>query len=629
METRNRWLPLTNQALDEASSRRRTTTVVASVARGGPSRYSARMEPFPIADRPAACHPVPRRALTWLAACLGAILTLAGCETPIEPADLILRDGRIVTLDAKVPEAQALAVRAGRIVACGSNADIDAYRGARTRVLELGGRLAIPGFIESHAHFASLGRSLMNVDLMHVRSWDEAVQKVAEAATHVQPGEWILGRGWHQEKWDERPSPNVEGYPTHESLSRVSPDNPVVLTHASGHAAIVNAAAMQRAGIHESTPDPEGGKILRDLSGRPSGVLRETAQALVQAAYQEAQNQLDPEAREAQARRALELADDACLAYGVTTFQDAGSTFETVDRLTRMYAEDRIDVRLWVMLREANAALAPNLARYRMLGAANDHLTVRAIKVSLDGALGSHGAWLLEPYADQPHSTGHNTTPIDSLDAAAGLAITHGFQLCVHAIGDRGNRETLDAFQRAFTRHPDKTDLRWRVEHAQHLHPDDIPRFAGLGVIASMQGVHCTSDGPWVPLRIGDQRAAEGAYVWRKLLDSGAIICNGTDAPVEDLNPIPSFYASVTRQLPAGDRFYPEQCMTRMEALRSYTLDAAYAGFEEALKGSLTPGKLADVVVLSHDILTVPEDAILETQVVYTIIGGEVVYERP
>jgi predicted amidohydrolase YtcJ len=288
-----------------------------------------------------------------------------------------------------------------------------------------------------------------------------------------------------------------------------------------------------------------------------------------------------------------------------------------------------IGVRLWVMIRTGNDALARNLDKYKIIGAAGNHLTVRAVKRSIDGALGSRGAWLLKPYSDSPQSTGLNTSGIQSVTETARLARKHGFQLCVHAIGDRANREVLDIFELTFLEFPEKTGLRWRIEHAQHLHRDDIPRFAELGVVASMQGVHCTSDGPWVPLRLGTERSATGAYVWRTLIDSGAVVSNGTDTPVEDVDPIANFHASVTRMTRSGDTFYPEQRMTRLEALRSYTINAAYAAFEDEVKGSLRPGKLADLTVLSRDILTVREDRIPDTEVLYTIVGGRVLYEHP
>jgi predicted amidohydrolase YtcJ len=293
-----------------------------------------------------------------------------------------------------------------------------------------------------------------------------------------------------------------------------------------------------------------------------------------------------------------------------------------------MADEDKLGIRLWVMVRAGLEQEAQKLAQYRMVDYANGHLTVRAIKRSIDGALGSRGAWLLEPYADKPDSTGLNTTPVEEIRATARLAMQHGYQLCVHAIGDRANRETLNIFEEAFKANPDKKDVRWRVEHAQHLNPADIPRFGALGVIASMEGVHCTSDAPYVLARLGPKRAEEGAYVWQKLMKSGAVVTNGTDAPVEDVDPIGSYYATVSRKLKDGSVFYPDQRMSRMEALKSYTLSGAFAAFEENSRGSIKPGKYADMVVLSKDILTIAEDDIPSAQVVYTIVGGKVKYKR-
>jgi hypothetical protein len=324
--------------------------------------------------------------------------------------------------------------------------------------------------------------------------------------------------------------------------------------------------------------------------------------------------------------KAIELATDECLKKGITSFQDAGSSFETIDVFRRLADDRKLRLRLWVMVRDDNRRLAADLPKYRMIGAGDSFLTVRAIKRSIDGALGPHGAWLLEPYEDLPSSPGLNTSSIESIRETARLALKHDYQLCVHAIGDRANRETLNIFEQAFRSNPTNESRRWRVEHAQHLHPDDIPRFAKLGVVASMQGIHCTSDAVFVLRRLGHRRADQGAYVWRSLLDSGAVVTNGTDAPVEDVSAIDSFYASVTRRLPSGVVFFGEQKMTRDEALRSYTRDCAFAAFEEELKGTLTPGKLADITVLSRDILTCPESDIQSTQVIYTIVGGKVAF---
>jgi len=299
-----------------------------------------------------------------------------------------------------------------------------------------------------------------------------------------------------------------------------------------------------------------------------------------------------------------------------------------VDALRAMARRNELRLRLWVMLSGANQELAANLDRYRIIGESANHFTVRAIKRYMDGALGSRGAWLLEPYADKPESRGLNVTDPAEIRQTAELALAHGFQLCVHAIGDRANRETLDIYEQAFRANPDKKDLRWRIEHAQHLSAADIPRFGKLGVIAAMQGIHCTSDAPYVIERLGAKRAEEGAYVWQKLMQSGAVVANGTDAPVEDVSPLDCFYASVTRKPKNGPAFYPDQRMSREQALRSYTLNNAFAAFEEKLKGSIEPGKLADITVLTRDIMTIPDDQIAAAEVAYTIVGGQVAYQR-
>ncbi len=560
-------------------------------------------------------HRVGRLAL---AAATTAVLA---CDTRPEPevaADLVLRGGRIVTMDEGRPEAQAIAIKGDTILAVGSNADIDAFVGSTTEVIELNGMLATPGLIESHGHFLGIGDAKLQLDLMNVANWDEIVAMVAASARDIPAGQLIRGRGWHQEKWDRIPDNAVEGLPTHHSLSAVSPDNPVVLRHASGHASFANAKAMEMAGITRTTKNPDGGEIVRDANGDPIGMFRETAQGLLSAATRNA-TPVDP-------RRQAELAIEELLAKGITSFQDAGSGFQTVDLLKRMADEGTLGVRMYVMLRVGNDELAERMDATRVIGYADNRVTVRSIKRSIDGALGPHGAWLLAPYADLPQSAGLNTSSVASIEETARLAIEHDYQLNVHAIGDRANREVLDIFERTFAQHADKTGLRWRIEHAQHLHPADIPRFAQLGVIAAMQGIHATSDAPYVIERLGEQRARDGAYVWQSLLQSGAIIANGTDAPVEDVDPIASFYASVSRKLKDGTVWFSEQRMTREQALRSYTLDAAYAAFEEDVKGSLRPGKLADLSVFSKDIMTVPEDEIPTATVALTIVGGKVLY---
>jgi predicted amidohydrolase YtcJ len=560
-------------------------------------------------------------------ACTVALVTACSGPPAVEPATTILRSGHIVTMEASQPAVQALAIRGDRVVALGTDDEIQRYAGPATKVIELAGQTAIPGFIEGHGHFLGVGQSRMVIDLMDVASFEEIVAKVGEAAKMAKPGEWIQGRGWHQEKWSTVPTPNVEGFPYHDALSKVSPDNPVMLEHASGHAAYANAKAMELAGVTRRTPNPPGGEILKDKAGRPIGLFRETAAGLIDKALADWQAAKTPEQRAADAKQTMDLAVEEAFSKGVTSFQDAGANFETVDLYKKTAAAGQMGIRLWVMVRDANDRLRERLARDKVVGMADNHLTVAAIKVTADGALGSRGAWLLEPYADSPGSTGLNTTPIASIEETAAIAAETGTQLAIHAIGDRANREVLNVYEKTFKANPDKKDLRWRIEHAQHISAADIPRFGQLGVIASMQGIHCTSDAPYVLARLGAARAEEGAYVWQKLMKSGAIVSNGTDTPVERIDPIANYYASVTRRARDGTVFYGDQKMSREEALKSYTWNAAYAAKEETLKGSLAVGKLADITVLSNDILTVPDDEILKTKVTRTIVGGKTVYE--
>ena len=574
------------------------------------------------------------------AAVFGALLLsiLAGCDEPASttatetraPADLVLRGGRIATVDASLGEAQALAVNGFTITAVGSNDQIARYVGPSTEVVELNGRRVIPGFIEGHGHYLSLGRARQILDLGEVANWDEVVSRVAAAADAAEPGDWIFGRGWHQDKWDRVPDDAVDGVPRNDTLNAAAPDNPVLLGHASGHAAFANDAALAAAGIGADTADPPGGTIVRTPSGRATGLLRETAQDLVDEAVARYDARLTREQQEALLRERVSLAGSEALRHGVTSFHDAGADFATIDLFRQMEAEGTLPVRLYVMVRgESNDAMAKQLPRYRMPAEGNDFLAVRSIKRQVDGALGAHGAWLLEPYADLRDSSGLVLEPVADIEETARIAVEHGFQVNTHAIGTRANRETLDLYQRVWSAaNVGGAELRWRIEHAQHIHPDDVPRFGALGVIAAMQGIHCTSDGPWIPNRLGPSRAGITSYPWRDLLDSGAVLGNGTDVPVEPIDPIASFHASVTRTMKNGQRFFPRQAMTRTEALASYTLNNAYAAFEEHLKGSLTPGKLADLVVLSRDILTVPDADIPGAEVDLTFLGGKLVYAR-
>lgn len=576
---------------------------------------------------------VPRiasRALITCAVVLAATL-VAACAPEGPTADLVLTNGKVVTMDGSGTEAEAVAIAGDTIAAVGSAAEIEALVGDDTRVIDLQGRLATPGLIEGHGHFMGLGDALSILDLTEAESWSEIVALVEDAVAETEPGTWIRGRGWHQDKWTETPSPAVEGLPVHTSLSEVSPENPVILGHASGHASFVNERALELAGIDADTPDPDGGEIVQDAEGRPTGALRENAEGLVSRALARADSGQTEEERRAERVRLAELAAEEALSKGITSFHDAGASFETVEFYRSLVDEGRLPLRLYVMIRASSEELAGRLAGARVVGYGDDRLTVRSIKRSLDGALGSHGAWLLEPYEDLTRSSGLPSISLDELRRTAELAVEHDYQLNVHAIGDRANRATLDVFETAFEEASGEEDRRWRIEHAQHLHPTDIPRFTELGVIASMQAIHACSDAPWVPDRIGMERAREGAYMWRDLWASGAVVANGTDAPVEDVDPLPSYRCTVARQLPDGTVFFEgqeDQRLTRMEALQSYTLNNARAAFEEDLKGSLEPGKLADVTVFSDDILTVPVDEITSAEVLYTIVGGEVAFER-
>ncbi len=560
----------------------------------------------------------------------GLLIAIAVVTTHAQtsPATLVLRNGKIVTVDASMPQAQAVAITNDRIVGVGSNDAMQKFVGPNTQVIDLRGQLAIPGLIESHGHFMGLGQSKMTLDLMDVKDWNEIVAMVGAAAKQAKPGEWIVGRGWHQEKWSSVPKPNVEGFPFHDELSKVSPNNPVMLTHASGHASFVNAKAMELANITATTQNPSGGEILKDANGRPIGLLRETASGLANRALEQWRQTKTAAERDADARRQLELAVQASLEKGVTSFHDAGEPFTSIDTIKKFAADGKLGVRLFVMMRDSVDNLRANVAKYKAVGLNGNHLTIASIKVVADGALGSRGAWMLAPYADSPSSVGLPTTPMETIAEVSKIALDNGVQLCTHAIGDRANREVLNLYERAYKSRPDLKDLRWRIEHAQHLDPADIPRFGQLGVIPAMQGIHATSDAPYVLARLGPQRAEAGAYVWQKLMKSGAIIANGTDVPVERIDPMANFYATVTRQTKDGSVFFGDQKMSREEALKSYTWNGAYAAKEEALKGSITVGKLADITVLSKDIMTIPADQIPSTTAVYTIVGGKIAYQQ-
>lgn len=531
------------------------------------------------------------------------------------PADLIVTNARVYTVDDARPLVDAFAVRGGRIVFTGSSREAAVYRGSATRVLDAGGRTVIPGMVDAHAHFAGLAQTLRAVDLTGTRSEDEVIARVVERARALPAGTWITGRGWDQNAWaDTR-------FPTHAKLSAAVPNHPVVLTRVDGHANFVNAAAMQRAGVTRATRDPDGGKIQRDAQGDPTGVFIDRAQGLV--------GDKVPALTREELRTSLKDAIALMHGLGLTGMHDAGASRGAIDLFEDMAQKNELRLRLYVMIGGDAAALQHYFARGPQSGLHGGQLWLRAVKLYADGAMGSRGAALLEPYSDDANNTGLLLSAPAHIREVAERGLAAGFQINTHAIGDRGNRVVLDAYEQALAKTP-RADHRFRVEHAQILHYDDIPRFAQLGVIPSMQASHQSSDMYWIGKRLGPTRLY-GAYAWQSLLATGVVIPNGSDFPVEQVNPLISFHAAIARQdardWPAGG-WYPEQRMSREDALRSMTIWPAYAGFQEKELGSITPGKYADFVLLDQDIMRVPAELVLNTKVVATYVGGVEVYGR-
>ncbi len=557
-----------------------------------------------------------------LRAALTALLLLCGTSVSAQqqanrqPADLVVTGARIYTVDVNRPVAEAMAVRGGRVVFIGSRQGALTHRGSATRVLELDGRTVIPGMVDAHAHLAGLGSALRTVDLVGTRSYDEVVQRVAARARELPAGTWVLGRGWDQNQWSDT------RFPTHEALSRAVPDHPVYLTRVDGHAALVNAAALRSAGVVAATTDPDGGRIERASDGSPAGVLVDAAMGLVSSRI--------PDAPRSEQVTAIRAAIAEANRWGLTGIHDAGVGAGTIDHYEELARAGDFNLRNYVMIRSDDATLERYFRRGPQSGLHDGRIWIRSIKISSDGALGSRGAALLEPYSDEANHSGLVLTSPERVREVAGRALRAGFQLNTHAIGDRANRFVLDAYEAALAETP-RADHRFRVEHAQILHPQDIPRFAALDVIPSMQASHQTSDMYWAERRVGSTRLL-GSYAWRSLLDLGVPIPNGSDFPVEAVNPLISFHSSITRQdadgYPAGG-WYPAQRMTREEALRSMTIWPAYAAFQEEVMGSLTPGKYADFVVLDRDIMRVAPEEILGTRVLATYLGGRAVYEAP
>jgi predicted amidohydrolase YtcJ len=554
-----------------------------------------------------------------VAGLFAAAVTLAACQgAPVsEPATLIVHNAQVYTGYDAQPTAEAIAVRGDRIVLVGTSRAALELRGPATHVVDARGATLLPGIQDAHGHFTGLGASLQTLQLRGTTSYEQIVELVRARAATAPRGEWIQGRSWDQNDWA------IKDWPSHQTLSEAAPNNPVYLTRVDGHAALVNQAALDAAGVTQETPDPQGGRLLRDAAGELTGVLIDAAQELVAAKI--------PPLSEEQLDEQILLADAEARRLGLTMVHDAGTTPAVVEAYKRLIDAGKLKTRLYVMLRGPLSMLEPEFKKGPLINYGEHQLSVRAIKIGADGALGSRGAALLEPYADEPATSGFLTTPQSDIYAQTLAASRAGFQTCVHAIGDRANRIVLDVFERVQSEVPGARNLRMRDEHAQILDAADIARFAKLNVIASMQTTHATSDMPWVPARIGEGRAQEGAYVWRRLIASGVVLANGSDFPVEEANPMLGFYAAITRQDPRGHPAHgwmPEERLSRDEALKAFTWNAAYAAHAEKDLGSLEPGKLADMVLLNKNVMTVDAIEILSTAPIMTVIGGEIVYER-
>ncbi len=541
----------------------------------------------------------------------GSAVTAAAAE---RPADLILSGGTVITLDDARPRARAVAVREGRIVAVGSEAEMAPFRGPQTRAIDLAGGSVVPGLADAHVHVEGMGQAAESLSLVGAASLQEALDRVAARSKELPAGEWLLGRGWDQNDWPEK------RFPTAAELDRAAPDRPVYLVRVDGHAAWSNSKAITLAGLTAATADPSGGRILRDAKGAPAGVFVDTAQALVFA-------RIPPPSREVRKRR-LAKGLAAAAAVGLTSVHDAGVTVDTVELYKELLKEDALPVRVFVMLRGPGEFLEKGAALKPESGLGDGRLSVRSIKVVADGALGSRGAWLLEPYADEPGTKGLNTVDPAAFEKLLGEATRRGFQVATHAIGDAANRFVLDAYEKAFAGR-DGSAFRFRVEHAQILARPDVPRFKALGVLPSMQPTHCTSDMYWAGDRVGPERV-KGAYLWKTFLDQGVPVPAGSDAPVESIAVLPGIMAAVTRQdakdWPPGG-WQPQERVTLEQALRMFTRDAAWAAFEEKDRGAVRVGLRGDLTVLGRDLTAVAPLEIDDVPVRMTIVGGRVVHE--
>ncbi|HTK81539.1 MAG TPA: amidohydrolase [Bacteroidota bacterium] len=545
-------------------------------------------------------------------------------------ASMLLLNGTIYTLDGNNSVAQAIALNGNRILATGTTEEIT-RRYKSDNVIDLQGKTVLPGLIDGHGHVLGEGSALHNLNLVGTNAAEEVIEIVRKRVGSVQPGVWISGRGWDQNDWQ------VEKFPEASLLDRIAPDNPVYLTRIDGHAIWVNTKAMDLAGVIAQTPDPVGGKIIRDAGGKPTGVFVDNAMDLIARAV--------PQLTDTDVEERLKLALNECAKLGITEVHDMGVDVQTIRTYKKLIDNGECPVRVYAAIggpRETGNRYVESgeqipaetwntyLKLGREIGYGNGMLTVRAVKLYADGALGSRGAALLDSYSDDPGNRGLTVTTEADLEIICRQAEENGFQVCVHAIGDRGNDIVLNVYEKVLQSHDKAAPLRWRIEHAQVLAPSDIPRFARLGIIPSMQPTHATSDMYWAEARLGAERV-KGAYAWRSLMQNGSIIVGGSDFPVEGVNPLWGIYAAITRSDKSGypqDGWYPEQKMTREEAARAFSQWAAYGAFEENMKGTLEPGKWADITILSKDIMTVPPRDILTTEVEMTIVGGNIVYKK-
>lgn len=541
-------------------------------------------------------------------------LALVGCTQSGPAADLILLGGHVMSTTGEPTTDTAIAIRGNRIMAIGQDEEISRLVSRNTRIMQLGGAFISPGFNDSHAHLMGLGASLATVDLVGTPSPDAILALVQASHEDLPEGAWLRGRGWDQNDWA------VQEYPTAQMLDAITSERPIVLRRIDGHASWVNSAALAAAGISRATPDPAGGEIVRDAEGIPTGILIDNAGLLV--------GDIIPVTSAAELERRLDLAINHCWANGVTGIHDAGIKWETAQLYERRAAAGDLNFRIYGMYADEAATLEKGFARGPFVSA-DSLLTIRAVKVYGDGAMGSRGALLLADYADRPGHRGLPVTSAADMKSLFSRAAAAGFQVCTHAIGDGGNQLVLDLYENELKNFADR-DLRWRIEHAQILAPADIPRFAELGVIAAMQPTHCTSDMDWVGTRLGEERLA-GAYAWRSLIDSGAKICFGTDFPVERVNPLHGLYSARTRKHHDGtpiEGWQVQEVLTGAEAHEFYTAGSAYAGFQEHELGQLRPGFLADIVVLDGDPANCRPEELLQMKVLHTVVAGTLVYSN-